>query len=388
MSSVLFRNILYFSSKVSFSLALLLTIITLICAWIGLIVPDWVVYTSIDGIEVKFGLWSQCKKVKNFNTQYACQAWESETSPDFLVTIQPLMALGCFFVTMAIFLAALGLFMNKGILKYLRLFAGISVFIAFLFLIVGVSVFVGDYESYILSIAGSDYSRRWGFWIYVPLLMFLLAASVMFPFNLLYKNFLTNRIYNFVHNNGKGPSSLGLDMEMPIPDVPNYMSEILQSRNGINFENSSDFGSSNHINNNPLQIQSGESRNNQQILRPDNLQPNLDQEFDYSFNNRNMNDSFVSRRSAREANYLGDQNDQIDENDQKEENYEDQDDQDDLNDQNVPNSGVFTQGYFNPALHHQNCNLEYKNIRLSSGLNLIQMVIPLKWVFGKYALVL
>jgi hypothetical protein len=84
MASVCLRNFLYITSKTSFGLAFLLTIVTLVFAWISLILPDWIVYTSIDGIKVKFGLWSECRKVNNFNTQFSCQFWSPSTLPGYI----------------------------------------------------------------------------------------------------------------------------------------------------------------------------------------------------------------------------------------------------------------------------------------------------------------
>jgi hypothetical protein len=49
---------------------------------------------------------------------------------DFLKTVQPLIALGCVFVTSATFLAFLAFFLNQGILKYLRLFSALNNFTA------------------------------------------------------------------------------------------------------------------------------------------------------------------------------------------------------------------------------------------------------------------
>ena len=74
-----------------------------------------------------------------------------------------------------------------------------SVVVSVLFFVAGISVFGGDYESYILNTAGTSYHRRWAFWIHVPLVILLLLASMLYPFNFVYKNFFTNRIYSFVH---------------------------------------------------------------------------------------------------------------------------------------------------------------------------------------------
>ena len=81
MVNVWLRTVLYVTSKISLTLALVLTIITLVLTWVGLIVPDWLIFTSIDGIQIKFGLWSECKKVNNFNTQFNCQFWTPNTLP-------------------------------------------------------------------------------------------------------------------------------------------------------------------------------------------------------------------------------------------------------------------------------------------------------------------
>jgi hypothetical protein len=81
MANVCFSNCLLITSKTSFPLALLLTIVALVLSWISFILPDWISYTTIDGIHVKFGLWSECRKVKNFNTQFSCQFWSPSTLP-------------------------------------------------------------------------------------------------------------------------------------------------------------------------------------------------------------------------------------------------------------------------------------------------------------------
>lgn len=66
-----------------------------------------------------------------------------------------------------------------------------------IFMLIGIATFAGDYHDYVSGIAGTYYTRRWGYWIFVPVLFFVIIAAFLFPYNFVYKNYIANRLFDF-----------------------------------------------------------------------------------------------------------------------------------------------------------------------------------------------
>lgn len=224
------RNWLYFTSKISFPLALLLITVVVILAWVGFSVPDWLSYTSILSAQTKFGLWNICiQSYTFFSSGYSCKTWSSSgyalpgkpasssssssfvfvisstticfvfsSQIDFIRSVQGFITVGCIFATFSLGIGIASIFLQRGIFRFFTIFASLCAFISFIFFVLGIAVFGGDYDDYVRSIAGSFFSRRWGYWIFYPTLFFALTAAFLFPFNFFYKNYLSNRLFNFI----------------------------------------------------------------------------------------------------------------------------------------------------------------------------------------------
>jgi hypothetical protein len=88
--------------------------------------------------------------------------------------------------------------MKFSLFRYLPVLSSICSLTAVIFLIIGLAVFGDDYSSYVSNVSGTSVTRRWGYWIFVPVIIFLFFAVFFFPFSYIYKNYISNRLYNFV----------------------------------------------------------------------------------------------------------------------------------------------------------------------------------------------
>ena len=66
------------------------------------------------------------------------------------------------------------------------------------FVIIGLAVFGGDYPNYVSNVSGTAVNRRWGYWLFVPISIFLPFAALFFPFNYIYTNYISNRMFHAV----------------------------------------------------------------------------------------------------------------------------------------------------------------------------------------------
>jgi hypothetical protein len=64
-------------SKISFGLAITLTVGAFIIGWIAFGVPDWLSYNLTLQNEHKFGLWRYCKQAVSLTASgYTCKSWK------------------------------------------------------------------------------------------------------------------------------------------------------------------------------------------------------------------------------------------------------------------------------------------------------------------------
>lgn len=64
-------------NRISFSLAFVLSVISLIFSWIGFSVPDWLTYSTANANK-KFGLLAVCTQSKvSLSNGYSCVSWLS-----------------------------------------------------------------------------------------------------------------------------------------------------------------------------------------------------------------------------------------------------------------------------------------------------------------------
>lgn len=63
--------------------------------------------------------------------------------------------------------------------------------------LIGIAVFGNDHSFYAERMAGGkSFNRRWGYWIYVPTILFLLFATFFYPLSFLGKSSLSDNNNN------------------------------------------------------------------------------------------------------------------------------------------------------------------------------------------------
>jgi hypothetical protein len=214
----IFRNILFALSRITYPLALCLIVICFIFGWTGFSVPDWLALATVSEFQRKFGLWNTCiQSITFFSNGFDCQSWANsqESKPDFLETTSVFITFGCIFISFATGTALLGAVLKRSIFRFLPLVAAFFSAVAFVFIAIGLSVFGGDYEAYGSNVSGTSVHRRWGYWIFVPVALFLLWATFLFPYHFIYKYYISNRLYNNFRGLNKG-----ITIPVPAPPIP------------------------------------------------------------------------------------------------------------------------------------------------------------------------
>lgn len=214
----IFRNAIFALSRITTPIALVLTVICFILAWTGFSVPDWLTFNTVNSYQRKFGLWTTCiQSITFYSNGYSCIMWTQSTEPlpDFLRTTQAMITLGTIFITFALGFGLLSSFAKCakiGFLKFLPILASLCCLVALVFVIIGLAVFGGDYPNYVSNVSGTAVNRRWGYWLFVPISIFLPFAALFFPFNYIYTNYISNRMFHAV----------GFNKGVTIP-VPNFL---------------------------------------------------------------------------------------------------------------------------------------------------------------------
>ena len=63
-----------------------------------------------------------------------------------------------------------------------------------LFLIIGIIVFAGDFHSFVDNFGATNIWRRWGYWLFIPTILLIALAGMLYPFHVLFKRFIEPRI--------------------------------------------------------------------------------------------------------------------------------------------------------------------------------------------------
>lgn len=70
---------LFYLNRVSYPLAIVLVLVSLVLSLVGFTVPDWLEFTSVLGYHRKFGLWSVCTLALSFyGNGFKCKSWYYE----------------------------------------------------------------------------------------------------------------------------------------------------------------------------------------------------------------------------------------------------------------------------------------------------------------------
>ncbi|RNA12429.1 hypothetical protein BpHYR1_037965 [Brachionus plicatilis] len=233
----------HMAKKISTALAILCSILALLLCWIGFSVPDWLFYEDEYMLKKKFGLWTFCYQNRESPYIYNCKSWRNapDQIPDFLRTTQVLITMACILSTFSVIVGVLSLFFRKGYAKILPLVAGLLCLLTLILVLIALSVFGSDHALYAQNLAGKKYNRRYGYWIYVLVIIFLLVSTFAYPFSFISNSSKNNEsIFQQkpVQNNFQGPyPSLGVGGNQPVNRSMDFVDTNSIQMNQNNFSN-------------------------------------------------------------------------------------------------------------------------------------------------------
>jgi hypothetical protein len=171
--------------------------------WVGFGVPDWHEFQHFNGSTTEYyGLWAYCQDQAPFFVA-VCKRWPDAqdqlfngTRPSFVRTAEGLMTTGMIFLSLAIIVAIVA-----AVLPRLIFLAGALISIAFVFLIIGLPIFGRESDNLSKLRLDASYSKRYGFWLFVPtIILAFLAAIIFLVTGFLYQRFGFGNLASNSHN--------------------------------------------------------------------------------------------------------------------------------------------------------------------------------------------
>ncbi|CAF0813423.1 unnamed protein product [Adineta ricciae] len=171
--------------KIFLLAAIFLALVAFILGWIGFGVPQWqwLQRSNTSSVTEYYGLWAYCQ---DQTTGTVCRHWSDAADqlfngsrPSFISTSEGLITTGMIMLSLGL---VAGLF--SLILPLLCYLAGILMFLAFLFIVIGVPIFGTKSNDLSSSRGDVSYGKRYGFGLmiativlsFISMLLFLIAG--------------------------------------------------------------------------------------------------------------------------------------------------------------------------------------------------------------------
>lgn len=143
---------------------------------------DWQQFQRYNGSTTEYyGLWAYCQEQSPFFSSI-CKRWPDAADQLFNGSIPIFVKTSEGLITTSMILLSLGLIAGviAAILPILSYVAAVLIFLAFLFLIIGLPIFGNESNSFSRARGDASYSKRYGFWLMVPTIILAFLSSILF----------------------------------------------------------------------------------------------------------------------------------------------------------------------------------------------------------------